>query len=703
MNFHEGNHWPSHNRNKVIHIGNAYLVLELMKLIRGGRQGRMDDVEWPYARGDIAALIRTRDWGATPLGPVSGWPERLRGLVDALLENPVPTALLWGPDGILLYNDGYAVVCGKKHPAALGGSVRDAWPEAWDFNGRMLANCLAGNHETHHNVSFMLERDGGPRVSWFDLYYGPVRGADGSVAGVLATVIEITDKVEAEQARAAQRRQLDRATSRYQALTAATSDVIYSMSADWSEMRPVDGRGFIKDMAVPARTWLQDYVPPDEQPRVRAAIERAIATRSVYELEQRVLQVDGSIGWTLSRAVPILDEDGEVEEWFGVASDITERKMGEEKLKESDRRKDEFLAMLAHELRNPLAPIGTAAALLQTGRLDADRVRTTSEIIGRQVTHMTELIDDLLDVSRVTRGLITLERTALDVKDVVRDAVEQVAPLVAARGHTLVLDLAPGATYLLGDRKRLVQVVSNILNNAAKYTREEGTIRVTVAVDDAHVAAGVTDNGIGMTPDVAARAFDLFAQAERTPDRSTGGLGLGLALVKSLVELHGGTVSCASPGLGLGSTFGIRLPRLATATAQAADPQTVLAAETLRMLRILVVDDNADAAEMLAMLLEAAGHRVSVEHEPQRALERASVERPQACLIDIGLPDMDGNMLAQRLRADPLTAGALLVATTGYGQDSDRRRSLAAGFDHHLVKPLDLQELYAILDASTPG
>jgi CheY-like chemotaxis protein/two-component sensor histidine kinase len=313
------------------------------------------------------------------------------------------------------------------------------------------------------------------------------------------------------------------------------------------------------------------------------------------------------------------------------------------------------------------------------------------------------LIDDLLDVSRVTRGLITLERTALDVKDIVRDAVEQVAPLVAARGHTLVLDPAPGATFLLGDRKRLVQVVSNILNNAAKYTREGGTIRVTAAVDDAHVTVSVADNGVGMTPDVAARAFDLFAQAERTPDRSTGGLGLGLALVKSLVELHGGTVSCASPGLGQGSTFGVRLPCLAGATAQAVDPQTVLAAETLRMLRILVVDDNADAAEMLAMLLEAAGHRVSVEHEPRRALERARAERPQACLIDIGLPDMDGNMLAQRLRADPATAGALLVATTGYGQDSDRRRSLAAGFDHHLVKPLDLEELYAILDAAIPG
>ena len=658
----------------------------------------MDDMEWPYAGGAIATLIRARDWRDSPLGAPACWPERLRALVDALLENPVPTALLWGPDGILLYNDGYATVCGSKHPASFGMSVRDVWPEAWDFNGRMLANCLAGKREVHKNVSFFLARDGVVREAWFDLYYGPVPGPGGRAAGVLATVIEITGQVEAERLRAAQRRELDRATARYQALTAATYDVVYRVSADWSEMRQLDGRGFIRDTAEPVRSWMHAYVPPDEQPRMFDAIGRAIASRSVFELEHRVLRMDGSIGWTLSRAVPMLDEHGNIEEWFGVASDITERKMAEEKLKESDRRKDEFLAMLAHELRNPLAPIGTAAELLQTGRLDPGRVRTTSQIIGRQVAHMTELIDDLLDVSRVTRGLIELESVALDMKDVVRDAVEQAAPLVSARGHALVLDLMPGVAPVTGDRKRLVQVISNILNNAAKYTPEGGSIRVTLMADEAHVRVEVADDGVGMTPEVAARAFELFAQAERTSDRSTGGLGLGLALVKSLVELHGGSVGCASPGLGQGSTFGVRLPRLATGTLRGTGPQQALAAHGRRALRILVVDDNADAADMLAMLLEAAGHRVWVEHGSQRALERADAERPQACLIDIGLPDMDGNTLAQRLRAAPATSDALLVATTGYGQDSDRRRSLDAGFDHHLVKPLDLHALYAILD-----
>ncbi|QJE01640.1 PAS domain S-box protein [Massilia forsythiae] len=371
-----------------------------------------------------------------------------------------------------------------------------------------------------------------------------------------------------------------------------------------------------------------------------------------------------------------------------------------EKLKEADRRKDEFLAMLAHELRNPLAPIGAAAELLQMMRLDEARVRQTSQIIGRQVKHMTHLIDDLLDVSRVTRGLVELDSAPLDVRRIVSDAVEQVGPLIAARRHRLLLELPPDAALVLGDEKRLVQVVANIVNNAAKYTHDEGEIRVTVQADAAQVAIAVADNGIGMTAELCARAFDLFAQAERSSDRSSGGLGLGLALVKSLVELHQGSVTSASGGPGQGSTFTVRLPRLAAQAGQGAAAADGAAAHgTGGGLRIMVVDDNVDAAEMLGMLLEAAGHRVVVEHGSRQALARARGEAPQVCLLDIGLPDMDGNELARRLRADPRTAGAVLIAVTGYGQAHDREATLAAGFDHHLVKPVDSARLAAILGA----
>jgi signal transduction histidine kinase/ActR/RegA family two-component response regulator len=367
-------------------------------------------------------------------------------------------------------------------------------------------------------------------------------------------------------------------------------------------------------------------------------------------------------------------------------------------LKASARAKDEFLAMLAHELRNPLAPIGAAAELLQMVKLDEKKIRQTSQIIGRQVSHMTALVDDLLDVSRLTRGLVDLDKALLDIRHVVADAVEQVTPLIQSRRHHLVLRLPPETTTICGDRKRLIQVVANVLNNAAKYTPEGGNITLSVDVQATQVVIEVKDNGIGMERDLALRAFDLFAQAERTPDRSSGGLGLGLALVKSLAELHGGRATCQSPGLGKGSTFSVHLPRPAERNDEPDQQNRDWGMERQgHCLRILVVDDNEDAASMLAMLLEALGHRVMVEHSSRKALERARQDAPQVCILDIGLPEIDGIELARRLRARPETASSLLIAVTGYGQDQDRRQTRAAGFDFHLVKPADLKQLSAII------
>jgi PAS domain S-box-containing protein len=367
-------------------------------------------------------------------------------------------------------------------------------------------------------------------------------------------------------------------------------------------------------------------------------------------------------------------------------------------LKAAARAKDEFLAMLAHELRNPLAPIGAAAELLQIAVLDEKRVRQTSKVIGRQVRHMTGLVDDLLDVSRLTRGLVDLDRAPLDIRHVVADAVEQVTPMIQSRRHRLALHLPPEVAIVSGDKKRLIQVVANILNNAAKYTPEGGNIVLSVEVQTDHVAIEVEDNGIGMEAGLATRAFDLFTQAERTPDRSSGGLGLGLALVKSLTELHGGRVSCKSPGLGRGSTFCVCLPRQVDNKGELDRSHgDDVAGQQAAPLHILVVDDNEDAAAMIAMLLEASGHHVTVEHSSSKALERARQEAPVVCILDIGLPEMDGIELAKRLRTQPETANALLIAVTGYGQDQDRRQSRAAGFDHHLVKPVDIKQLSSIL------
>lgn len=423
---------------------------------------------------------------------------------------------------------------------------------------------------------------------------------------------------------------------------------------------------------------------------------RVMETRQPETVEYQHMLSDGSVIWLETRVFPALE--GGLGVFF---RDVTGRKDAERIMRDADRRKDEFLAMLAHELRNPLAPIGAAAELLQRVKLDDERLKKTSAVIGRQVKHMTGLIDDLLDVSRVTRGLIELEDSVLDIDQVITEAVEQVSPLIRSRGHELTLRLAPQTALVQGDKKRLVQVLANILNNAAKYTAEGGHLVLRTSVQDQHVLVEVTDDGIGMTPETSRHAFDLFAQAERSSDRSTGGLGLGLALVKSLVELHSGSVTCKSKGLGQGSTFSICLPRLRKPeqAALSTGSENVAPPSPAMSLKILVVDDNADAAEMLKLLLEAMGHEVLVEHGPLRALELAKRYKPQVCLVDIGLPEIDGNEVARRLRKQSENATAVLIAVTGYGQESDRVSALAAGFDHHLIKPVDTSVLTSVLYA----
>jgi PAS domain S-box-containing protein len=428
---------------------------------------------------------------------------------------------------------------------------------------------------------------------------------------------------------------------------------------------------------------------------------RVMRDRMAGTAEYRQRMPDGGEIWCEVRAYPTAG--GGLVSFF---RDITERKAAEDKLRAADRRKDEFLAMLAHELRNPLAPISAAADLLRIGRLDENRVRQSSAIIGRQVRHMTSLVDDLLDVSRVTRGLVTLARAPVAARTIVDEAIEQVRPMFETRRQHLAVDIADPDAMVLGDKARLVQVLANLLNNAAKYTPEGRRIEVTAVVARARgrLLLTVRDEGIGMEPELTGHVFDLFTQAQRSVDRAQGGLGLGLALVKNLVELHGGTVACTSAGLGQGSTFEVALPLMESAT-RAAPAAAVSGApgaqagtgDALRPLRLLVVDDNVDAAATLGMLLEACGYLVDVEHESHRALERARQQRPDVALLDIGLPDMDGNELARRLRADAQTGAIVLVAVTGYGQEQDRRAAFEAGFDHHLVKPVDMDELAALL------
>jgi signal transduction histidine kinase/ActR/RegA family two-component response regulator len=376
------------------------------------------------------------------------------------------------------------------------------------------------------------------------------------------------------------------------------------------------------------------------------------------------------------------------------------RSLAERELRAADQRKDEFLAMLAHELRNPLAPISTGAHLLKLLHSENTQITQTCSIIVRQVDHMTSLVDDLLDVSRVTRGLVSLSTQVLDLRRVVDDAVEQIRPLITARRHRVAIEVPPEPAHVKGDHKRLVQVLANLLGNATKYTPEGGTIQLSLEAQGGDYVLSVLDDGIGMDAALVARVFDLFTQAERTPDRSQGGLGLGLALARSLVELHGGSVQAHSAGPGKGSAFTVRLPRYTQDVVLAPQPIAAASLDGAAPLRILLVDDNVDAVHTLQLFLHSAGHAVEVAYSAGDALALARLMVPEVCLLDIGLPDFDGNELAHRLRQLPQAAGATLIAMTGYGRQQDRDAAMAAGFDHYLVKPVNTTQLADILAAA---
>jgi CheY-like chemotaxis protein len=403
-------------------------------------------------------------------------------------------------------------------------------------------------------------------------------------------------------------------------------------------------------------------------------------------------------------------ENGTCSRMIGVMADVTSLKQAELALLEADRRKDEFLAMLAHELRNPLAPIRNAAHVL--GRLESQepRVQWVREIIERQVDHLSRLVDDLLDVSRIVRGKVTLKRELVELASVVNQALDIARPLIEAKKHQIAVGLPEQAVHLEGDPVRLAQVLLNLLDNAVKYTPEGGRITLQASLAGQLIELKVSDNGIGIPAQLLPQVFDLFQQGERTLDRSQGGLGIGLTLAKGLVEMHGGQLEAHSAGAGEGSVFTVWLPAHSMTSAKpGADVQK--ASPNPTHCRVLVVDDDFAVAESMVVLLQIVGHDVRSAASGEAALELARDFRPQVVLLDIGLPDMDGYEVARQLREDQIMGETLcLMAVTGYGHENARTRSAAAGFDHHLVKPVSPDNLCDLLAeigrsqaARTPG
>ncbi|MGD0960415.1 MAG: PAS domain S-box protein [Methylomonas sp.] len=444
-------------------------------------------------------------------------------------------------------------------------------------------------------------------------------------------------------------------------------------------------------------TPVQEFFFPEDQSFILDEFFPRVLREGQADVEIRFRHFkSGAAIWMLYNVFFIKDGAGKQIGLATVSRDISASKQAKEALREADRRKDEFLAMLAHELRNPLAPIRNAVEIQKKSNPDLSRINWSTEIIDRQIKQLTGLIDDLLDVSRISRGLIELNNEPLEIRDFIRLAAETNQPLIDDKRQKFTMMLPAEPLWVEGDRIRLTQIFSNLINNAAKYTQEGGRIELSVELSGDDVRLRVSDNGCGIDPADLTNLFDMFYQANRSLDRAQGGLGIGLSLVHKLVVKHGGEVRAYSAGLGRGSEFVVRLPRLnapETATVSA----KALSAPILNNYRILVVDDNRDIAESLAVLLKIDGYQVHTADNGYTALEMARAERPDAIILDIGLPGMNGYSLARAFRQSSEFKQTLLIAMTGYGQTEDREKSRAAGIDEHLIKPVDIETLRKLL------
>jgi PAS domain S-box-containing protein len=431
-------------------------------------------------------------------------------------------------------------------------------------------------------------------------------------------------------------------------------------------------------------------VHPDDLPENVKAWQHSLETGEPFQFEHRFRRADGEYRWHLSRAVPMRNSRGQIVLWVGSNTDVHE-------VKEADRRKNEFLALLAHELRNPLAPIRNAIDVMRLKSGDPASIRTASEMMERQIGQMVRLVDDLLDVSRISQGRLELRKGRTELAAVVGQAVEAARSLVQAMQHDLSITLPSEPLHLEADPARLAQVVGNLLSNACKFTHRRGRIRLAVEREGEQAVIRVRDNGIGIAAEQLGRIFDMFMQVDTSLERSVSGLGIGLTLVKNLVEMHGGSVEAHSAGVGQGSEFVLRLPLLREAAAEPVRATSASEPAPMVPRRILIVDDNRDSADSLAMLLAITGNQTQIAHDGLEAVEAAEKFGPDLVLLDIGLPKLNGYEACRRIREEGWSQGMKLVALTGWGQEEDRSRASDAGFDGYMVKPVDYAALKQLL------
>jgi signal transduction histidine kinase len=643
-------------------------------------------------------MVRDFPWQDTVLGAIDDWPAALRTSVGIVMHSVHPMFLWWGDELTQVYNDAYVPCFGEgKHPAALGQGGRACWTEIWPIIGPQIDAVRAGGEPRWYADNLVpIWRNGRIEDVYWSYTYTPVFGEDDRIAGVLVVCTETTAKVLAERRRHA----LDLLARRLLACRSEAdvrAGIALSAADDPGDLLSVGLlRGPGADAADGADLAVGDpAVVIIRGADLRLCDELALAFRVSPRLPmdapfRRFLeQYTATVCATLSR----LDSDR------ALAQAMAESERLNADLNASARTKDEFLAMLGHELRNPLAPIVTALKLMKLRGGEHSETVHEQEVIQRQVDHLVRLVDDLLDVSRIASGKVELRKETVALADVLNKAIEMASPLLEQKRHRLLVDVAPVRWH--GDPARLAQVVSNLLSNAARYTPAGGHVTLATRVTGRSLTIQVTDDGSGISPTLLPHIFDLFVQGNRLVDRAKGGLGIGLALVRNLVQMHGGEVAAYSAGEGRGSTFTLTLPESVVEEADAGDAATGAAAGGAPAqgggTRVLVVDDNQDAADSLADLLGALGYSVAVAYDPAHAIAEAGRVMPQVAILDIGLPGMDGFELAAHLRGLPRGDGLKLIALSGYGQENDKHRSREAGFAAHLVKPINIAELQTTL------
>lgn len=645
--------------------------------------------------GEMGALIRAYRWDSSPLGAPENWSQGLKTAVRLLLSTGHPMFIWWGPDLIQFYNDAYRRSIGpERHPSALGQGGRECWAEIWHIIGPQIEQVMGGEgHTWQENQLVPITRHGQKEDVYWTYGYGPIDDPDAphGVGGVLVVCTETTAQVLAEQ-------RIKAAEARWRALFTQAPGFMCILTGPDHIFEFANPRYFdLLDHRDIIGKTVRDALPEVEQQGFVDLLDKVYRTGKAYTgtaLPLSLRQSDGSSRNIFLDFVyePIRDASGEIAGIFVNGYDVTDRVISTEILREEDRRKDEFLAMLAHELRNPLAPIRNASELLTHS--DNTETQSIGELLIRQVTQLSRLVDDLLDVSRITKGRIELQQNAIELGNAIAIAIESIQSPLMEKRHKLSYTPGDQPLYIKGDLTRIVQCLANILTNAIKYTDSGGHIRVVLREADGMAVLEIKDNGIGISPEMLPRIFELFTQAERAMDRSQGGLGIGLSVVYRLVKMHDGTITAMSDGLGHGSTFQISLPLIEPPCQQTPAREEIRSCAVPK--RVLIVDDNIDAANSLAQLLKFKGHHTSAVYNARDALTEAETFAADVILLDIGLPDMNGYEVAKQLRQNR-QAGAI-VALTGYGQAEDIQRAREAGFDNHVTKPVALEDLERMLE-----